>query len=84
MLKRESAHGTLTIPGADGVDRRIEFISLPAVHPRGGFGYRAILGAARGTGGVNPVRLNELERRLRGRRLGALPAPNSSCILAPS
>ena len=29
MLKRESAHGTLTILGADGVDRRIEVVALP-------------------------------------------------------
>jgi PAS domain-containing protein len=29
MLKRESAHGILTILGADGVDRRIEIAALP-------------------------------------------------------
>jgi PAS domain S-box-containing protein len=29
MLKREPAHGTLTISGADGVDRRIEVAALP-------------------------------------------------------
>ena len=29
MLKRESAHGTLTILGADGVDRRIEVAAFP-------------------------------------------------------
>ena len=29
MLKRESAHGALTILGADGVDRRIEVAAFP-------------------------------------------------------
>jgi PAS domain-containing protein len=29
MLKRESAHGILTILGADGVDRRIEVAAFP-------------------------------------------------------
>ena len=29
MLKRESAHGIITILGADGVDRRIEVVAFP-------------------------------------------------------
>ena len=29
MLKRESAHGNITILGADGVDRQIEVVALP-------------------------------------------------------
>ena len=29
MLKRESAHGVLTIAGGDGVDRRIEVAAFP-------------------------------------------------------
>jgi PAS domain-containing protein len=35
MLKRKSAHGILTILGADGVDRRIEVAAFPARNVKG-------------------------------------------------